>query len=77
MGMLRSYGGYGGNWSVGTPQKRGLLRKFKYIIKKMDISKFTHFRSVTYRFCPATSVIYIFGNLHYLRNLHIPTNCCN
>ena len=23
-------------WSVGTPQKRGLLRKFAYIIKKMD-----------------------------------------
>ncbi len=25
-----------GLWSVGTPQKRGLLRKLAYIIKKMD-----------------------------------------
>ncbi len=24
------------SWSVGTPQKRGLLTKFKYIIRKMD-----------------------------------------
>ncbi len=26
------------SWSVGTPQKRGLLRKLAYIIKKMDYS---------------------------------------
>ncbi len=37
----------------------------------------TRITSVIFRFCPSTSVIYRFGHLHYLRNLHIPYKNCS